>query len=168
MGRRGARSAHGPGHGASAPAPTRSGFSPGSPSRRTVMWTTGCGGALAAATTDSNGPDLLGRAVQVLEELAEFPADGAACDRGGVAPAGVQALLGVEESTPVRTARNRDGAQELDVFQAVLGEDVEVNRTEHIVAGARRCAYRVCPSGARVSSGFFETSGCSRSGPTCV
>jgi len=42
------------------------------------MWTTGCGGALAAATTDSNGPDLLGRAVQVLEELAEFPADGAA------------------------------------------------------------------------------------------
>jgi hypothetical protein len=35
---------------------------------------------------------------------------GAAGDRGGVAPAGVQALRGVEESTRVRTARNRDGA----------------------------------------------------------
>ena len=32
---------------------------------------------------------------------------------------------------------------ELEVFQAVLGEDVSVTRTEHIVAGARRCAYRV-------------------------
>ena len=31
-----------------------------------------------AATADGNGPDLLGRAVQVLEELAEFPAGGAA------------------------------------------------------------------------------------------
>lgn len=37
-------------------------------------------------------------------------------------------------------------AKELEVFQAVLGEGVEVNRTEHIVAGARRCAYRVCPA----------------------
>ena len=35
-------------------------------------------------------------------------------------------------------------AQELEVFQVVLGESVEVNRTGHIVAGARRCAYRVC------------------------
>ena len=26
------------------------------------------------------------------------------------------------------------------------GEGVIVNRTEHIVAGARRCAYRVCPA----------------------
>jgi len=34
--------------------------------------------------------------------------------------------------------------KELEVFQAVLGEDVVIERTEHIVAGARRCAYRVC------------------------
>jgi len=33
--------------------------------------------------------------------------------------------------------------KELDVFQAVLGEGVVIERTEHIVAGARRCAYRV-------------------------
>jgi len=32
---------------------------------------------------------------------------------------------------------------ELGVFRAVLGEDVLVERTDHILAGARRCAYRV-------------------------
>ncbi|MEM1241845.1 MAG: transcriptional regulator, partial [Cyanobacteria bacterium P01_H01_bin.26] len=34
-------------------------------------------------------------------------------------------------------------ARELEVFQAVLGEHVEVERTEHILNGSRRCAYRV-------------------------
>src|SRR5215470_14064296 len=34
-------------------------------------------------------------------------------------------------------------AKEMEVFQAVLGPDVVVERTEHIVVGARRCAYRV-------------------------
>jgi len=34
-------------------------------------------------------------------------------------------------------------AGEREVFQAVLGEGISVTRTEHIVAGARRCAYRV-------------------------
>jgi iron-sulfur cluster biosynthesis transcriptional regulator SufR len=32
---------------------------------------------------------------------------------------------------------------ELALFRAVLGPDVEVERTEHILAGARRCAYRI-------------------------
>lgn len=32
---------------------------------------------------------------------------------------------------------------ELQVFQDVLGADVQVSREEHILAGARRCAYRV-------------------------
>ena len=32
---------------------------------------------------------------------------------------------------------------ELQIFQAVLGEDVQVTRTEHILSGARRCAYRI-------------------------
>jgi predicted ArsR family transcriptional regulator len=39
-------------------------------------------------------------------------------------------------------------AKELEVFQAVLGTHVAVTRTEHIVAGARRCAYRVAPASA--------------------
>jgi predicted ArsR family transcriptional regulator len=33
--------------------------------------------------------------------------------------------------------------KELEVFRAVLGQDVVVERTEHMVVGARRCAYRV-------------------------
>ena len=37
--------------------------------------------------------------------------------------------------------------QELAVFQTVLGTDVAIERTEHIVAGARRCAYHVAPTG---------------------
>src|SRR5881396_678339 len=61
-------------------------------------------GAPAAAAAHGDGPDVLGRAVEALEELAEFAADGGARDRGRLAPAGVQALLGVEESTPTRSA----------------------------------------------------------------
>jgi predicted ArsR family transcriptional regulator len=34
-------------------------------------------------------------------------------------------------------------ARELEVFQRVLGEEVKIERTEHIVAGARRCVYRI-------------------------
>src|SRR5919198_5226017 len=37
--------------------------------------------------------------------------------------------------------------KELEVFQEVLGADVLIERTEHIIAGARRCAYRVCSRG---------------------
>jgi predicted ArsR family transcriptional regulator len=32
---------------------------------------------------------------------------------------------------------------ELAIFRAVLGDDVTVERTDHILAGARRCAYRI-------------------------
>lgn len=32
---------------------------------------------------------------------------------------------------------------ELAIFQRVLGDDVTVERQEHILAGARRCAYRI-------------------------
>lgn len=34
---------------------------------------------------------------------------------------------------------------ELNVFRDVLGPDLEVERIEHILAGARRCAYRITP-----------------------
>lgn len=33
--------------------------------------------------------------------------------------------------------------RELQVFQTVLGNDTHITRTEHIVAGARRCVYHV-------------------------
>ena len=32
---------------------------------------------------------------------------------------------------------------ELELFQAILGENVVIERTEHILLGARRCAYRI-------------------------
>lgn len=35
---------------------------------------------------------------------------------------------------------------ELEIFNTVLGPDCTVERTEYILAGARRCAYRVAPS----------------------
>jgi predicted ArsR family transcriptional regulator len=34
--------------------------------------------------------------------------------------------------------------KELETFQAVLGDEINIQRVEHIVAGARRCAYRIC------------------------
>jgi predicted ArsR family transcriptional regulator len=36
-------------------------------------------------------------------------------------------------------------AMELDVFRSVLGDVASIERTDHIIAGARRCAYRVTP-----------------------
>ncbi|MGD8426489.1 MAG: transcriptional regulator [Balneolaceae bacterium] len=35
---------------------------------------------------------------------------------------------------------------ELEVFQQVLGKEASVERVEHIVKGARRCAYRITPT----------------------
>ena len=35
--------------------------------------------------------------------------------------------------------------RELDAFQAALGNDVKIERTEHIITGARRCVYQVTP-----------------------
>jgi predicted ArsR family transcriptional regulator len=32
---------------------------------------------------------------------------------------------------------------ELELFRAALGDDVEVERTQHLMAGDVRCAYRV-------------------------
>src|SRR5215510_4666776 len=66
-------------------------------------------GASATAAADEDGPDLLGRAVETLEELAEVLAGSAARDRGAVAPPGLPALLGMEESTPLGSAQDWEG-----------------------------------------------------------
>ena len=52
----------------------------------------------------------------------------------------------IEKHCPVcQAAKACSGicASELELFRAVLGPDVNVGRTEHIIAGARRCAYRI-------------------------
>jgi predicted ArsR family transcriptional regulator len=56
------------------------------------------------------------------------------------------ALLLIENHCPICTAAaacTNLCAGELRVFREVLGDDVLVERTDHILAGARRCAYRV-------------------------
>src|SRR5262245_34594607 len=66
------------------------------------------------------------------------------------------AFLLVENHCPIcaaATACTGLCAKELEVFQTVLGDDIAITRTEHIVAGARRCAYRVCPLAADARSG---------------
>ena len=63
-----------------------------------------------------------------------------------VADAPDGAVLLIENHCPIcAAARACSGLcrQELAVFQAVLGDDVSVERTDHILAGARRCAYRI-------------------------
>ncbi len=40
---------------------------------------------------------------------------------------------------------------ELAIFRAVLGPDAEIERTEHLIAGARRCAYRIRRANGRPS-----------------
>ncbi len=63
---------------------------------------------------------------------------------------GADGFLLVENHCPIcvaATACRGLCAAELTVFQAVLGEDVAVERTDHILAGAQRCAYRVRPRG---------------------
>lgn len=64
-----------------------------------------------------------------------------------VCPLDDGSFLLVENHCPIcaaATACTGLCARELEVFQTVLGDDAKVERTEHIVAGARRCAYRVC------------------------
>lgn len=62
-------------------------------------------------------------------------------------PAG-RGLLLVENHCPICTAaRVCQGfcRSELEVFRDVLGPEVEVERVEHVLAGGRRCAYRITP-----------------------
>jgi predicted ArsR family transcriptional regulator len=57
-------------------------------------------------------------------------------------------FLLLENHCPVRAAASACRGlchSELDSFRRVLGPDCQVQRTEHILAGARRCAYRITP-----------------------
>ncbi len=58
--------------------------------------------------------------------------------------------------------------EELGLFRAVLGNRVRVERIEHILAGARRCAYLITPSGTRggVSASDHTCAALTRPRPT--
>jgi predicted ArsR family transcriptional regulator len=56
------------------------------------------------------------------------------------------AYILVEHHCPIRDAAAACGelcTAELDVFRRALGSDVTVTRTQHVLTGDRRCAYRV-------------------------
>ncbi len=58
------------------------------------------------------------------------------------------AFLFIENHCPIcaaATACQGFCSTELDLFRAVLGEGVSIERVTHIVSGDRRCAYRVTP-----------------------
>ena len=63
-----------------------------------------------------------------------------------VRPDGHGAFLFIENHCPICAAASVCQGfctAELDLFRAVLGSDVTIERTEHIVSGDRRCVYRV-------------------------
>jgi predicted ArsR family transcriptional regulator len=65
-----------------------------------------------------------------------------------VNPDGDAGFLFLENHCPIcaaATACKGFCTSELDVFRAVLGPGVGVERVEHIVSGDRRCAYRIRP-----------------------
>lgn len=72
-------------------------------------------------------------------------------DEGYMAEAKRQAngdVLLVENHCPICVAAKACQGfcrSELKLFQDVLGADVKVEREEHILSGARRCAYRLSP-----------------------
>jgi len=66
-----------------------------------------------------------------------------------VTPDGHGGFLFVENHCPIcaaATACQGFCLTELDLFRTVLGPNVTVERTEHIVSGDRRCAYSVKPT----------------------
>jgi len=61
-----------------------------------------------------------------------------------------QGFLFIENHCPIcaaATACQGFCASELDLFRTALGPGVSVERTEHILSGDRRCAYRIAQSG---------------------
>ena len=61
-------------------------------------------------------------------------------------PEGDGAMLLVEHHCPIAdAARSCSGfcQSELELFRKVLGDDVVVERTQHLMAGDQRCAYRI-------------------------
>lgn len=89
--------------------------------------------ALAPASTLKEKVKRLVRLRSEAGYMAEMSADG-------------DGFLLVENHCPIcRAAAACTGLcrQELEVFQVALGQEFVIKRTDHILAGARRCAYRI-------------------------
>ncbi len=91
----------------------------------------------ALSLADADG---MGERVQRLADIRS--------DEGYLAEVRVDgdAFVLIEHHCPIRDAAAACGAlcsAELDVFRRALGTSVTVTRTQHVLAGDRRCAYRV-------------------------
>ena len=87
-----------------------------------------------------NGAKTMGERVKRLAKLRSGEGYMAEAKRDG------RDWLLIENHCPICSAAKACSGlckNELQVFQDVLGDDVNVSREEHILAGARRCAYRV-------------------------
>lgn len=61
---------------------------------------------------------------------------------------GDKTLFLIENHCPICAAAESCSslcATELEVFRTTLGKEVEVDRTEHLLGGSRRCVYRIRP-----------------------
>jgi predicted ArsR family transcriptional regulator len=68
----------------------------------------------------------------------------------------VDGFVLLENHCPVcAAARSCQGLcrEELTLFRRVLGRDVQVERIDHLLAGARRCAYRIRARGGGARAG---------------
>lgn len=102
--------------------------------RRTAHQIAAYRAALAPASTLKEKVKRLAKLRADAGYMAEAVADG-----GG--------FLLIENHCPIcRAAAACSGLcrQELDVFRAALGTGIVIERTDHILAGARRCAYKIC------------------------
>jgi predicted ArsR family transcriptional regulator len=81
-----------------------------------------------------------------------------------VKPAGEGTFLLAENHCPIcaaATVCQGFCATELDLFRAVLGPGVVVERGEHILSGERRCAYRIAPKPEECRQGGYVHRGAS-------
>ncbi len=91
-----------------------------------------------------SGLSTLGARVRKLAELRSGEGYMARAEKHG------KAWLLVEDHCPICAAATTCQGlcrSELKIFARCLGEGVQVERVEHVLAGGRRCAYRVGPRG---------------------
>jgi predicted ArsR family transcriptional regulator len=96
--------------------------------------------------------DELGRAPRSLAESVQRLADLRTADgyMAEVEIADDGAILLIENHCPICVAARacaRLCASELDLFEALIGRDAEIQRREHMFDGSRRCLYRISPRG---------------------
>lgn len=120
---------------------------------------------------DTLGDEVLSRIIDAREERTKSVYHAAMSDAGGLGervarladlrsaegymadwePDGEGGYVLYENHCPIcaaATACQNFCRAELAVFRDVLGPDAKVERTDHIVMGARRCAYRISRAGA--------------------